>query len=350
MIAPEVRRTIVEAGTLAPSGDNLQPWIVRWDGGTLLVAVDPDRDRSLYNVRRRPSLIAIGAFVENAVIAARAHGLDAEVDVRPEPDALVSAAVSFRAAGPPGDPLYPSIAARSTNRRPYAAGPLPAAVLDELRRAVPPDGRSTLHLVQDPRQMRSVARAASLNDRLLFEIEALHRPFFACVRWTTGEAERSGDGLFVRTLELGPMAAGFRLMRSWRVARMMSRLGGGIVAPRHSFQTFLRSAAFGLLEMRDRSPEAFFEGGRRMQRIWLTATAAGLSLQPMAGMLYLVSYLDDDRAGAIFGRRRQVVERAAALLGAVWPRDAGTAAIMIFRVGYGPPPSARSLRRRAPAG
>jgi hypothetical protein len=77
VLSPDVRNAIVEAGTLAPSGDNLQPWIVKWRQDALRVSVDPARDRSLYNYRRRASLIAVGAMVENMVIAAGEHGLAA---------------------------------------------------------------------------------------------------------------------------------------------------------------------------------------------------------------------------------------------------------------------------------
>lgn len=346
MIPAGVVAQILEAGVRAPSGDNLQPWIVRRDGDTFHLAVDPERDQSLYNFRRRASLIALGAMIENMVIAAREHRLDAEVSLRREALDLVSATLAFRTADVARDPLFPSVALRCTNRRSYRKERLPAPVVEALAAALPADGRSDLRFIQDAKPKRILAEAASLNDRLLFEIKPLHERFFESVRWTPEEAERTRDGLFVKTLELGPMSAGFRAMRSWTLTRALNSLGASAFAPRHSYQTFLRSAALGFLQMSGDEPEAYVEGGRRLERVWLRATSLGLSFQPMAGMLYLLNYNKTTSGLAqLTDRQQATIARADALFRRVLPFGDRHAAIMLFRVGHARPPTATSLRR-----
>lgn len=61
---------LVRAGSLAPSGDNLQPWSFTTENNSLLVGHDPDRDHALFNVRDLASYIALGAVLENIAIAA----------------------------------------------------------------------------------------------------------------------------------------------------------------------------------------------------------------------------------------------------------------------------------------
>jgi len=345
-ITPEIWSRILECGALAPSGDNLQPWLVTQRGDTLHVSIDQSRDRSLYNVGYRASLIALGAMIENMVIAGGESGFDVKVALSPDsPGALPSASLGFQRAAVPADALFPCIARRSTNRKPYAKGFIPRPTLDSLRAAIPTGRSAELRIVEDARQKRIVARAASLNDRLLFTVRPLHDTFFETIRWTEEDAKTSRDGLFIKTLELGPVGPGFKAMRSWAVVRAGNALGASLTAPLHSYRTFLRSAAFGFLQMGDASHDSYVEGGRFLERIWLTATLLGLSFQPMAGMLYLLPYLSSQGEHPFGKRQLALLEKADALFRQVLPLDSHKAAIMLFRVGYSAPPSARSLRR-----
>ncbi len=197
--------------------------------------------------------------------------------------------------------------------------------------------------------MRVVARAASLNDRLLFELRPLHDRFFESVRWTPAEAEATRDGLYVKTLELGAMAGPFKASRSWGTVRLTNLLGGSRLAPRHSYQTFMRSAAFVFLHVSGVSGEALVRGGRLMQRLWLTAVSLGLHVQPMAGMLCLLPYVRVN-VPEVPAASREVIAQAEKLFGEVLPLSDGQAPVMLFRVGYGPEPTTTALRRVIEAG
>jgi len=240
---------VVASAFKAPSGDNLQPWLVDWRDGTLSVAVDRNRDRSLYNFRYRASLIALGAMLENATIAARHFGFHATPSLTADGDDLLKARVVFKQTAPTDDPLYRAIDERCTNRRPYQKVPLREGAFEALTLAVPNDGASELTFIDDKRRKAALARVASLNDGLLLDWKGLHDGLFDAVRWTAEEAERTRDGLFVKTLELGPTALAFRMMRSWRMANVLRLTGAKAFAPLHSYVTFMRSAVFGFLQM-----------------------------------------------------------------------------------------------------
>jgi hypothetical protein len=346
-VTPEAARQIVNAGARAPSGDNLQPWVVRWDGGALHISIDPLRDRSLYNFQYRASLIAVGAMIENMTIAARAAGLaTTAAAVAPSGGSgLPSYVLTFTPGNLAPDPLHAAIERRCTNRRSYSAAPIAADVVQSIRESGAGIGDAELTMVDDRAAIKRIARAASLNDRFLFEVRQLHDQFFEAIRWSRAEAEASKDGLLIDTLELGPMRPGFRAMRSWGLVRMANLLGSSRLAPGHSYRTFLRSGAFGFLQMRSAGPQAYVDGGRALERIWLTATARGLAFQPMAGMLYLLWSMREAAGAPWVEDRRALLERAAAELGAELPLDAGQTTIMLFRIGVGPDPSATSLRR-----
>jgi len=193
--------------------------------------------------------------------------------------------------------------------------------------------------------MKLLAKAAATNDRILFEWRTLHDIFFDSVRWTSAEAEATRDGLFVKTLELGPMGPSFRLMRHWPAAAVAKAIGSSRLAPFHSYQTFLKSAAFGFLQMTGVAPSDFVEGGRRLQRVWLTATSLGLGFQPMAGMLYLLARLQDSERGALSSSHVALLRKAVAQFRTLLHLSADKAPILLFRIGRGAAPSAGSLRR-----
>src|ERR687891_359524 len=71
-------RSIVQAALLAPSAENTQPWQFVIDSDTLVVSLD--RARTLASdIDSMLSLTAIGACIENAVIAASAINLQTDV-------------------------------------------------------------------------------------------------------------------------------------------------------------------------------------------------------------------------------------------------------------------------------
>lgn len=341
------RRRILEYGAAAPSGDNLQPWLVDWSGDTLHLGIDPSCDRSLYNFQYKASHIALGAMVENVAIAASESGFATRTELSLTGDGLLSASLIFEPGDVRPDPLSPFVLQRCTNRKPYASRRIAPDVLRALAKALPEGGGAEMLFIEDAKQRRILARAASLNDRLLFEIKTLHNGFFDSIRWTEREAEESRDGLFLKTLELGPMTPTFKAMGSWSAARVMNMLGASRTAPFHSYWTFMRSAAFGFLQMSQTGPETFVSGGRALQRVWLTTTSLGLSLQPMVGMLYLLPYLRHgaERAAEIGPNQQSIIRRAEGLFKQVLPLDDRHSVILLFRLGYGPQPTATSLRR-----
>jgi nitroreductase len=348
----ETIRRMLESGARAPSGDNLQPWTVVIDQDSIHLSVDRSRDRSLYNFEGRASLVSLGAMIENLTLAGREYGVGVDTTLSADGPSLVSAWLALKPGEPRPDPLFSAVARRCSNRKPYGTAPLEPAVTQKLRASIAGGSAADLRLIEDRSDMRLVARAASLNERLLFEIPALHDRFYESVRWTRAEAEATRDGLYVRTLELGAMAGPFKASRSWRTVRLTNLLGGSRLARRHSFQTFMQSAAFVFLQgsmASGVSGEAWVRGGRLIQRFWLTATSLGLNVQPMAGMLCLLPYARVD-VPEIPSGCREVIAQAEKLFRKALPFSADRAPLMLFRVGYGAAPTTTALRRVIDAG
>ncbi len=344
-VSPDTIRQMLELAVQAPSGDNAQPWRFFLHDHVLSLYNLPDRDASLYNFQQRGSFIAHGAVVENIAVAAPAFGYQAEAALFPKgARSSCTAAVSLTPIPAREDPLYPYIRLRATNRKPYTSISLEAGHRAELQSAAAGVPGVALRLVDVPERVRSLARVISVNDRLILENRTIHDGIFGSIRWTKDE-ERTKPGLLIDTLELAPpQRAMFRLFRHWGVVNALNRIGLGRFLAAQTAKLYAASSAFGILVIDAETDERFFQTGRALQRIWLTATKLGVRFQPITAIAYLAQRVFSGDREALPPQHVQWIENAYREICHIADIRRGTIA-MIFRVGYGDPPSAQSLKR-----
>lgn len=339
---------LVHAGSLAPSGDNLQPWSFEIDGDKLLLRHDAQRDQSLFNVRQLASFIALGAVVENLAIAATKENFHAKIAYFPDiQDEGLVAHIDFE-HGSSVDPLVNYLEKRCTNRKPYARRALDEAAKKQLAvdlTRFPGIGVSWLY---DKTDLKKVGQIVAKADRLLFENPLIHGHLFSTIRWNQTEVEGTQDGLPIETLELGTLGSrAFRALRRWTVVRLLNGIGFSAVASKQSAMLIRGSSAAALVTAPNVTPISFMRVGQVLQRLWLVATSADLALQPMTAIVFLqLRAVLSDYQGLTQDQRtiaqslREDLTKAYSL-----PRDRIPA--MHFRLGYAPRPSATTRRRSA---
>ncbi len=337
---------LCRAGAQAPSGDNLQPWSFIIDGETLLVRHDPHRDLSLFNVRHLASFIALGSAIENILIGATEMRRHANIDYFPDSrDVQLIARISFDSEAE-RDPLVDFIERRCTNRRLYATTPLDPQASKNMQSVFENFTNVELSWVHEKTSLGELGRLIARADRLLFENKHIHDHFFSTLRWNQAEVESTRDGLPIDTLELGQAGSlAFRCLKRWSVVKFLNRFGFSRTAANHSVALMRRCSAAGLLTVPESSPSAFLQAGRVFQRVWLQATKENLALQPMTAVIFLQlrsrlsekEGLTPNQIRVIDGLRRDLESFFAI------PQDRVPA--MLFRVGWGAPPSGRTIRR-----
>jgi nitroreductase len=342
---------LVSSAVLAPSGGNCQPWRFVWSAeGRLRCLHDVDRSASFLDFEHRAAYLALGAAVENVVIAAAAIGLEAGVVPFPGRDLDHVCDVAFaprERSGGTGDGLAPFIPVRATNRRLGARRPLAQEDLAKLRAALG-DPAAELQVLTEAEQLDEMGLVLGAGDRFRFFDERLYREMMAEMRWNPRHAEQTLDGVDIATLELGDVdEAGLRLLSSWPVVRFLRSMGIGGALEDLSRHAVEAASAMALVTYGGTSPLDYFLGGRAMQRVWLTATALGLAVQPMSSLPYLFARLE--RGAGFEPREREVLrglrERYARLF-RVGPQ---TGELLLFRLARVDAPTVRSLRRPAAA-
>ncbi|WP_437973864.1 Rv1355c family protein [Sorangium sp. So ce295] len=350
---PARLRRLVAAGVAAPSGGNCQPWLWVHEGRRLGLFHDRARSESLADFQGAGGVVALGAAAENVVLAAHREGLGVRVSPFPcEGDEDLAATFAFFGAPTPGaedhamDGLADAIGLRHTNRRPGQRAPLAEEHRAALRAAVESIPGARLGLLEAPAELDEIGALIGAGDRLRMLARQTHADMMREVRWTEAEAEARRDGLFVGTLELSPTdLAGFKICRDYRALELVRRWGGGRGLERMAQKAIRCAAAVGLITLPRARLTDYFQGGRAVERAWLTATQLGIAVYPMTTLPYLFARLirgrgeglDAETAEAAAGLRERYLR--------LFDVTDATAEVLLFRLSLAGPVSARSLRR-----
>ncbi|THF65501.1 molybdopterin biosynthesis protein MoeY [Pseudothauera nasutitermitis] len=347
MAEREVLLRILDLARWAPSGDNTQPWRFQIIAGDHIAVHGNDtRGWCLYDFDGHASHMAHGALLETLRIAASTQGLRAAWTLRADTPAhapVFDVRLADDAALQP-DALAPFIETRSVQRRPLRTTPLTDAQRAALHAAVGPG--YAVRLFDTPAARRSVAGLLwdSARIRLICpEAYEVHREI---IEWNTRYSE---DRIPERAVGVDPMTA--RLMRwvmgSWTRVRFFNRYLLGTVPPRIQLDLLpaLRCAAHLLVsaEQAPRTLEDYVRAGVAMQRLWLTAEALDLRLQPQMTPLIFRWYATHRPAMSADAGVNEAVQGIGRAVDTVL--GAGEQGVFFCRVGSGERPSARSVRR-----
>ncbi len=347
-IPSRVMDFLLQAGLQAPSGDNIQPWAFRVRDNQVEILLNAGADPSFFNFEQRATLISNGAVMENMAVAATAYGLDMRVQSAPagQNDERV-ATVRFIAAQKTWDPLADMVWERNTNRRPFDRRPIPLDTRHALTLAAEERG-ARLHLVAERPGIESLAKAVYWADRARVSLRECHEPLYASIQKNAKEARERGDGFSFNNLMAGLDGRIFlTLTRPWPVMEMANRIGVGTMVANVGRNSILNSSAVALLTMPTDSALDFLQGGRAWQRVWLTATAHGLALQPNASLVFFWTVYRH-RGNSVFPPAAALNLQRAMEIARLWFPQVHfeqEGLIMLFRLGYAPPIPEDTFRR-----
>jgi nitroreductase len=346
---PEMLEKILDLARWAPSGDNTQPWrfeIV--DERHFVVHGHDTRDWCVYDLDGRASQVAIGALMENIAIAATDLALRAEFVVRS--DQLETHPVIdvhlHEDASLVRDPLVDEITERVTQRRALSTTKLTDVQKRALSESVGSD--YTISWIEGTAKRWQMARLLARAGRLRLTIPEAYEVHRRIIEW---DADSSEDRIPDRAVGLPP--PGLRLMRwamrSWGRVDFLNRFLAGTWMPRMQLDLipgFYCGGHF-LIEAKQtpKSLEDFWSGGRSMQRFWLTASALGLQFQPEMTPLIFARF---SGVGLRFSEKTGAQSEAAYIsreLTELFGPGCVTHGIFMGRVGAGPNPQARSIRK-----
>lgn len=336
---------ILNAGNSAPSGENCQPWKFAVAPGRIEVHLRPERDQSAYNWGQRASYLACGAVIENICIEASSLGYNNVVNYLPSVDQNHVATILLeRRANINLDSLAQYIHKRATNRKRYKKQPLSSVQKEQILKAGSAEQYGKIVLIDDPHQLAALARDGATNEIVMLKNDSLHNFFFSHVNWTKKEDDQKKIGFYIKTLELPPPAQVlFKAMSNKSAMRWFRKLGFPSIVGSQNAATYASSAAIGAVIADGSAAIDFIRTGRVVERIWLTTTALGLSLQPLTGVLFFSLKLENHETNSFSTEEIGLIKKAYADIQNIFDAK-GKRVPFMFRVGVGPPPSAQASR------
>jgi len=101
----------------------------------------------------------------------------------------------------------------------------------------------------------------------------------------------------------------------------------------NSVRLLKSSPAYGLIAIKNMKPATYIAGGRAMERFWIKANYLGISLQPMAGFIFLLNHLAADGGRQFRPDHKQLIHDFQSNLNQIRGVKRESNYIMFFRMG-----------------
>lgn len=279
LITNKLFEELVEAASLAPSADNMQPWTFRRQDNSIEVFCEKSRILPT-DVLAMFAWVGIGAAIQNIMVAAASHGLIATVQYNTpiHPDALV-ASLQFL-SGNTTNHLADFIKLRNTNRHSFEKSPLHPSLIHTLSESIH-NIDASVHWTTSYSDFKLMASMDAHSSYIRLEHKPLHDELFDILRFSKHEIEDTRFGLTFKSLGVPGYAVFFaRQLQYWSVNRAVSHLGFGRLIAKQLSNKLCNAGAICLITAHQQTPVAYMEAGRALEQLWLVATKEELSVQP----------------------------------------------------------------------
>lgn len=352
-LTPAEAKDLAQAGSMAPSGGNCQPWTFLHHEGRLFLFLNKERARSALDPGSRYAYLSLGACLENMLLHAGRAGLAMGYTYQPLPEVPQLVAVlevKGRAdktlLGPVDTALVSQIELRCTNRKPSTTLELAAEMADALAMVVDettPQAR--IHVVRERGRIDRIAELCGRAERIRFLNPTCHHDMFVReMRWKKEQAEVTRDGIDLETLELSLAdRTGLVVASDPKATSLLKQWNGGKGVEKMASKAIKASNALAIISLPDLSLESAFIGGRAMERFWLQATALGLLAHPISAPIFMGIHGHWDHSGILDPQEHRQAETILAELHEVIGAPHRMPFFML-RLGTAGAPTARSLR------
>lgn len=271
---------ILRLASRAPSGHNTQPWTVRILGNEhWILGVEQARRLPAVDPHSRETLLSLGAFLENLIMAAAHFGFDVQYELLAHTCAAADILdLQFRPSRPSPQPLD-QIRLRRTVRSGLFASEIKSADL----RSIMSSGEGIQYLPRGSAEAKYLAEGTLEANRQQAFRDPAEIELADWIRWSQADATKHRNGLTPASMEIEGLAGWYVshfynraavLSKSFRektISQVRDRVGEG--------------GGWLVLSSPDSAIATLVETGRKFERMWLRLRDHNIAIHPMTQML-----------------------------------------------------------------
>ena len=337
---------LLTAAGRAPSGGNIQPWLVEVENNQLTVHLNPQKFGTVLDANNYGSLFSLGAFSLNLEIASSHLGLKYHRTLHQtnSPNEFHVTYTYEQKVIPQSNPLFKAVLARDTNRHLHEGKILPESVIKAVSMpALQSYPYFRLDSVSTSPGRDEMANILGKADMIRTKNTVLCKQMLSEIRWTNKDTQATKDGIDIKTMEL-PGNVGKMLQLLSKFASLAKNVPD-IALEKQAWPMLKFSSHVCVLSFKGQpTPLNFFEAGYVMEHLWLEATHRHLAVHPWT-VLSFFAIRAKYFSGSFFSPNEEklLLETDKRLRKLIALPSTFTPAF-IFRISVAKSPSTRSLR------
>lgn len=331
VINNEVFREMVNAATMAPSSDNMQPWEFINYGTCIEVRCVKERLLKI-DVMDMFSWISIGAAIENIVNYSAKIGLNAIVEYNSDPYKIWAARITFK-EDKNIEHFADVIESRTTNRSKFSNNKIGDHIFNKLSKSIS-NLSCGVSWTNDDVKQGQISQIDEIFSAILLEHAPLFDGFFDTLLFTKKDIENIRVGMDIKSLDI-PFLFAFiaKRLKGLKLNRIISRLGMGRFIARTLSSRLKQCGGIIYITAREQSPVGFLEVGRAFERIWLAVTKKDLSAHPY-GVIPQYLTMSKIKPESFLDKHIPVIEECRKKFSNIFPEVKGEYPGVMLRIGY----------------
>ncbi len=328
---PNTIKFLFEAGHIAVSADNSQPWKFKWNDNKIIISYDIVRVPYMFFAFDHPAcLLSFGSVIENMDQAAKSIGIQIEWTLHPThtnnytyAEGKILNNVDLTKVN-----YDHELFTRHTNRFPFKKKPLPTSVLTALENEE--EGSTRIIAINEKTTIKKVAKLVKDSSKIRFQTEEVHDWLMTHMHFDPFNVDK-GSGLDIKTVNLPPGGSLFmKFIKPWKNMKFLNKLGAYNLMAQQE-QVPVASAPALIAIVGGEGFENGLQAGALMERLWIKLNTLGVAVQPY---FVITDQLERSKAGKIPPHLTGLANSISKESKNVFDLNHGEKLLMLLRVGY----------------
>ena len=280
-ITPE-ERTILQLASLAPSGHNTQPWLIKYlEPFHWIVGNDKSKWLNAVDPTQRETILSIGAFLQNLEYGANSLGYNCQFNLlatsNQEEDIIDVKLIKNKS---PLKYETEAIAHRRTVRSNYENDILKK---EDLTYILNSETGWVHYIPNNSPQHQWINEQTIEANRIQSYRDAAQSELADWLRFSSKDAAQHADGLTLAGMEIGGITAWY--LRNFYNKNDVMKKSFRDQSIDKTVKQVSQSAGWLLITSKDNSTANLLETGKRLQRIWLKIRDKNIAIHPMTQLI-----------------------------------------------------------------